>query len=72
MLTAGLGLWIKDSVRFHSVSVGQDHCLALTNLGSVFAWGAASLGRKAGLDTRSQLLERAMYGMKVPEPEPEA
>ena len=45
MLTAGLGLWIKDSVRFHSVSVGQDHCLALTNLGSVFAWGAASKGR---------------------------
>ena len=44
-LTAGLGLWINDSVRFESVAVGQDHCLALTNLGSVFAWGTATKGR---------------------------
>ena len=44
-LTAGLGLWINDSVRFESVAVGQDHCLALTNLGSVFSWGIATKGR---------------------------
>eukprot|EP01043_Picozoa_sp_COSAG02_P011799 COSAG02_NODE_441_length_22281_cov_6.119556_7_plen_1295_part_00 len=44
-LTAGLGLWINDSVRFESVAVGQDHCLALTNLGSVFSWGMATKGR---------------------------
>jgi hypothetical protein len=45
VLTAGLGLWIGDCVRFRSVAVGQEHCLALTTHGSVFAWGSARQGR---------------------------
>ena len=55
VLTLGVGLWIKDRIRFAAVSVGQDHTLALTTLGSVFAWGTASKGRLGlGSETKDQ------------------
>jgi alpha-tubulin suppressor-like RCC1 family protein len=45
VVTAGLGLWVRDKLSFASVSVGHEHALALTSSGCVFSWGSSAKGR---------------------------